>query len=401
MGRPKKIMLYSRNIYGFGSDMRMIALLTGMRRLRPDIDFLVVSGTCNPQLFLKEGFDIIRVPSIHLTDFTKNAELRPKFLKNSKIDEVIELREKIILSSFDAFNPDVLIVEHDLIGLCGEILPILLKKWRKKRNNLPVFKSVFVSRGIIQAPWIIDTKFNYRFHQSESIDILQLYDRIYIFEDKKVINMKTYWGPQGKTGKVKYLGKITTKSKAELVNPVEVSQKLNLPAEKKLILVSMGRGKTTESLVKNITKAFHLINSDKQYILWIQPDQLVYNHAFFSKKTGLKDVIFSGYALDFIDLINAADLIICRAGYGTYAEILQTNSKAILVPNARPNKEQEYRAKTLPSNPNILVMKESALGNTAKLSGNMLSMLAKKAVKLDFDFNKYKIAKKILTDLKL
>jgi len=58
----KRILVYTHNSIGVGHAFRTSAVITGIRKWRPDIDFLVVSGTSVPQVFFREGVEVIKLP---------------------------------------------------------------------------------------------------------------------------------------------------------------------------------------------------------------------------------------------------------------------------------------------------------------------------------------------------
>jgi predicted glycosyltransferase len=43
--RLRRVLLYTHNSIGLGHAIRCLAVITGMRRLRPDLDFLVLTGS--------------------------------------------------------------------------------------------------------------------------------------------------------------------------------------------------------------------------------------------------------------------------------------------------------------------------------------------------------------------
>ena len=61
-----------------------------------------------------------------------------------------------------------------------------------------------------------------------------------------------------------------------------------------------------------------------------------------------KDVRFLPFLPDMVDLIHHSELVISRAGYNTYNEILLTGSKAVLVPERHGGGEQELRVQKIP-----------------------------------------------------
>jgi predicted glycosyltransferase len=234
-----KIMYYTHNSIGLGHAFRALAVITAMKKHRPDIDFLVVSGTSVPELFLKNGIEIIKLPSIkfHIDDNTYF--LGPRYLKNCSVEEISDLRQRMIEDTFSTFRPDVLIVEHNMLGQRGEIIPLLLKKWRQIPQS-ESFPLVHISRGILRNPSLIEAPFNDRRQRSESIYVGDLYDFIYVMEDREVIDVnKAYFGNRRTLRKkIQYMGKITVKTREELVSKEEIARMFN-GSEYEVILASL------------------------------------------------------------------------------------------------------------------------------------------------------------------
>lgn len=399
MERFKRVMYYTHNSIGLGHVFRALAVITGMREHRPDIDFLVVSGTSVPELFLKNGIEIVKVPSIkfHIDDNTYF--LGPRYLRDASVDEVSDLRQRIIEDTFNAFQPDVLIVEHNMLGQRGEIIPLLLKKWRHIPQT-DTFALVHISRGILRNPSLIEAPFNDRRQKSESIYVGDLYDFIYVMEDREIIDVnKAYFGNRRSLRKkIQYMGKITFKTRNELASREETLRMLNGSGHE-IILASLGRKKSSLRIVELIVQAFFALNLKERYRLFfvIDPylDPLLRQQMIQSFSNGY--VYFLDFLPNFMDIINVSSLLIGRAGYNTLSEVLLTDSRAILIPEEHGHQEQETRLARA-EKANISVLHEEDL-DLETLKVTMERMLRLEPVQLNYHFDKYEIARKILQDL--
>jgi predicted glycosyltransferase len=392
-------MYYTHNSIGLGHAFRALAVLTGMREHRPDIDFLVVSGTSVPELFLKNGIEIIKLPSIkfHIDD---NIHLLvPRYLRHCSVEEVSDLRQKIIEDTFNTFQPDVLIVEHNMLGQRGEIIPLLLKKWRHIPQN-DTFALVHISRGILRNPSLIEAPFNDRRQKSESIYVGDLYDFIYVMEDREVIDVnKAYFGNRRSLGrKIQYMGKITVKTREELVPEEEIRKVFN-GSDHKIILASLGRRKSALKIADLLIQTFYDLRLEQNFRLFFVIDPYL-DPALKTemiRKFSNGHVSFFDFLPNLVDVINVSSLVIGRAGYNTLSEILLTDSKAILIPEEHGHQEQETRLDKA-QKANISVLHEDDL-DLKTLRETLKRMLPLKPVALNRRFDKYRIAKKILQDL--
>jgi predicted glycosyltransferase len=394
-----KIMYYTHNSIGLGHAFRALAVITAMKKHRPDIDFLVVSGTSVPELFLKNGIEIIKLPSIkfHIDDNTYF--LGPRYLKNCSVEEISDLRQRMIEDTFSTFRPDVLIVEHNMLGQRGEIIPLLLKKWRQIPQS-ESFPLVHISRGILRNPSLIEAPFNDRRQRSESIYVGDLYDFIYVMEDREVIDVnKAYFGNRRTLRKkIQYMGKITVKTREELVSKEEIARMFN-GSEYEVILASLGRKRSALRIAELLVQAFYDLNLGHKYRLFfvIDPylDPKLRRQMIQQFSNGY--VYFFDFLPNLVDFINFSSLVIGRAGYNTLSEVLLTDSKAILIPEDHGHQEQETRLDKV-QKANISVLHEEAL-SPENIRETLDCMLRLQPEPLNCCFDKYKIAKKILQDL--
>ncbi len=399
MANFERVIYYTHNSIGLGHAFRALAVITGMKKHRPDIDFLVVSGTSVPELFLRNGIEIVKLPSIkfHIDDDTYF--LGPRYLKDCSVEEISDLRQKIIEDTFSTFRPDVLIVEHNMLGQRGEIIPLLLKKWRQIPQE-DTFALVHISRGILRNPSLIEAPFNDRRQRSESIYVGDLYDFIYVMEDREVIDVnKAYFGNRRSLRKkIQYMGKITVKTREELAPKEEIHQMLN-GSGYDIILVSLGRRKSALKLAEILFRAFYDLNLQKAYRLAfvIDPylDPMLRQQMIRRFSNG--HVSFFDFLPNLVDIMNVSSLVIGRAGYNTLSEVLLTDSKAILIPEEHGHQEQETRLDRV-QNANISVLYEENL-TLENFRDTLDHMLRLEPVALNCFFDKYRIAGKILRDL--
>lgn len=399
MENLKRILYYTHNSIGLGHAFRALAVITGMRKHRPDIDFLVVSGTSVPELFLKNGIEIVKLPSIkfHIDDNTYF--LGARYLRNCSVEEISDLRQKIIEDTFNTYRPDVLIVEHNMLGQRGEIIPLLLKKWRQIPQS-KAFALVHISRGILKNPSLIEAPFNDRRQMSESIYVGDLYDFIYVMEDREVIDVnKAYFGNRRSLRKkIQYMGKITVKTREELT-PGEETRRMINGSGHEIILVSLGRKRSALRIAELLVKAFYDLNLENTYRLFFVIDPYL-DPALkeqMIRRFCNSHVYFFDFLPNLVDVINVSSLVIARAGYNTLSEVLLTDSKAVLIPEEHGHQEQETRLDKV-QKANISVLHEEDL-NLANLRETLDRMLRLEPVSLNCHFDKYRIAKRILQDL--
>ena len=402
----RRILYYTHNSTGVGHVFRARAIITGIQKWRPDIDFLVLSGTSIPHILLREGIEVVKLPGVEkmITDHetTPNAPLKcaaagcerpvfkPRYLKGMTLDAVMRLRRKIIAETCRCFQPDVVMIEHYMGGLLDEMATILERNRRTGR-----FISVAFSRGIMGP----DGEFLAACGPHRLDHLVSKMDYIYIFDDSDILNRRRYEELKlSATTEVACVGRITDKRLDELPHRREVQHRFRL-TDKPIVLMSLSRYGDIAMLCIHLLKACHINGIDRthQIIFVIDP---------YLKKEVLENiqrhflaaqVRFLPFFYPLIDLIHASELVICRAGYNTINELLLTGVKAIVVPEAHSSGEQEARAAIIPHD-NIIVLSEETVLKEPPTTV-IRDIVGRRRTRLPFDFDKYAIGQRIITDL--
>ncbi len=393
--RIHRILIYTHNSIGLGHTFRVLALITGIKKWRPDIDFLVVSGTSVPHILLRQGIEVIKLPSVKKVITGEGSSLAPRYLHETNLNDILEFRTRAIADVFDFFKPDVLMIEHYIDGLSGEIIPLLNRK-KSSKGATDEFLLVNISRGILgETPGSHEGRFRHPLAERVS-----LYDFIYVFDDKTTIDVnREFLGndPLVET-KIRYMGRITDIYLDELPDPQEVLKRFRLP-DKPIILMNLSRHGDVGALSRCLMSAFHRTGLSRlsQIIIIIDPylDQNIFKR--LQNDPLFENVRFLPFFYPLADLIHASKLVVCRAGYNIINEILLTDSKALVIPEHHPSGEQERRARLIPCD-NVIVMAEEEM-LTSQPDRILLDLLNRNTVPLHFSFDKYRIGKGIIDDL--
>jgi predicted glycosyltransferase len=119
---PLRAFLYSHDSVGLGHLRRNLAIAGEIAVTFPRASILIVTGSpCATQFPLPANTDLIKIPSI-----LKNE--RGKYVTQSfseSIESTLKLRSDMILEAFRSFAPTLVIMDHQLLGLLGEALPML------------------------------------------------------------------------------------------------------------------------------------------------------------------------------------------------------------------------------------------------------------------------------------
>jgi len=398
-GKIKRILVYTHNSIGLGHAFRTLAVVTGIRKWRPDIDFLVISSTCIPQIFFNQGIEVIKLPSVKLDIDKPDNPMLPRYLSHFDLETIFDFRQRIILETFDFFRPDVLVIEHNMTGQMSELIPLLMKKWLRK-GGPGDFALVHLCRGIMKWIPLLQIPYQNPRHRSESIDIGELYDFMYVLEDRSVIDInRAFLGDDPRLeAKIRYLGKVTNKARNELASRHEVLKRFSLE-DKKTILISLGRNSRVFDLSERLLDSFERtgINRDYQVVMVLDPyldsavADCIRNHPLS------RNICLLPFVPDLVDLVAQSEMIISRAGYNTVNEILLTGTKAVLIPESHGGGEQELRVRSISRDRIKVLTEEEALN--AGSEQVMLDLLQNRNDRVSFEFDKYAVGKAIIDEL--
>ncbi len=395
----KRILVYTHNSIGLGHAFRTLAAITGIKKWRPDIDFLVISGTSIQQIFFKEGIEVIKLPSIKLDIDHQDSPMHSRYLSGFDLETIFDFRQSIIMKTFDFFQPDALIIEHNMTGQMSELIPLLMKKWMRKGGPVD-FALAHISRGIMKWIPLLQIPYQNPRHRSESINIGELYDFMYVLEDREVIDInKEFLGNDPDLEKkIRYLGKITNKVYGELPSREETFERFGL-MDRKIILISLGRNNKVGALAKSLLEALEKtgLRASHQIVIVVDPyldpelNRSIKDHPLS------KWVRFTSFLPDLVDLIHHSELVISRAGYNIVNEILLTGTKAILVPESHGGGEQEKRARSIQADNIRVLIEADVLRNSPGEA--ILDFLNEPMRHISHKFDKYAIGKSIIDDL--
>ncbi len=399
MSDIKKILIYTHNSIGLGHAFRVRAVVSGIQAVRPDVEFLVMSGTSVPQIFFGPGVELVKLPSVKLDIDQEDSPLQPRYLRSFSLHQIFDFRQKLIQESFDFFKPDVLLIEHNMTGQMSEMIPLVLKKWMRK-DTWDDFALIYICRGIMKWAPFLNIPYQNPRHKSGSIDMGELFDFIYVLEDKEIVDVVEEYlgGDKEVEKKTKYLGKITNKTYEELPYRGLVLHRIGLE-DKKIILVSLGRNRQVFPLSRSLLAMFEETGLNVEYQIVMVLDPYLDREAARALRNDPKnkEVRFLPFVPDMVDLMVHSEIIISRVGYNTFNEILMTGVKAILIPERHGGGEQELRARKVTRENMVILDEETILKNSV---GHIVKdLLAQPPTRTRFDFNKYSVGESIISDL--
>ena len=117
-----RVLIYSHDTFGLGHIRRCRAIANSLVAIYPHISVIIVSGSSVISSFqFGDGVDYVRIPGV---EKQSDGRYDPHHL-NLDLNDTIRLRTDIIKTVVLSFDPDVVIVDKEPIGLRGELVPAL------------------------------------------------------------------------------------------------------------------------------------------------------------------------------------------------------------------------------------------------------------------------------------
>ena len=323
-----RVLMYSHDTFGLGHLRRCRAIAHALVERYSGILVLIISGSPIAGAFdFRARVDFVKVPSViklHNGDYTS-------LDRHIDLSETLEMRRTMIHHLAESFDPDLLVVDKEALGLRGELLSTL--KMLKDRGTTLVLGL----REVMDAPDRLQSEWQ-RANMIAHID--ELYDHLWVY------GPQDFWDPL--TGletpaslrrRMTYTGYLDRSTKQA---PTLAGQ--HLPDD--YILVSAGGGGDGAPLMHQVMAALeHDRSLTMPTVMLLGPFM----------KTGEREQIHARAAtfpqVTVIDFDNRAEAIMQQAtavvsmcGYNTFCEILSYDKRALIVPRTHPRREQELRA---------------------------------------------------------
>lgn len=333
-----KLMVYSHDAFGLGNIRRMLAICQYLIKAYPDASILVVSGSpALHSLRLPKGLDYIKLPCL---ERDASGIVSAKYL-DTDVEEAVQLRSDLILSTVKNFKPDLLLVDKKPDGLQRELQASLTYL----KTEQPQTKLVLLLRDILDRPEVTITQ--WQRHGYYDI-IATWYDQVWVVGVPEIFDVRQeYQFPAEIAQKTRFCGYI----RRDLgVKPRQVlRQELQLKPDDQLVLVTPGGGADGYRLVDAYLKG---LENQPDYhhrtIVISGPEMPASQREEICQRTAeLPKIDILEFTDDLVGYMDAADVVISMGGYNTVGEILSLQKRAIVVPRIHPVEEQWLRAERM------------------------------------------------------
>lgn len=338
MAAGARILFYSPDSYGLGHVRRTIALAERVLEEFADASALVLTGAPRAHWFAyPPRCDYLKLPSV-----TKGQDGR--YISREldlTLEETVQMRSRLIREATASFQPDVLLVDHNPVGLCREVLPALddLAAFRPHALRILGLRDVIDEPDAVRSAW----------ERDGVVEVLRSrYDAVLVYGQREIFDpVRAYGLPQdvaSRTRFVGYIGKNGTRTDRKDI-------RLRFaPRTGKLVVLTVGGGGDGNLLVRDFLDALETLGPEPPFEALVVTGPLMSprkRERFRARAARLGGVSVLEHAEDMPGLFRAADFVVAMGGYNTVCELAYVGARALIVPRTFPRKEQLLRARGL------------------------------------------------------
>lgn len=323
----KRVLIYSHDTFGLGHLRRCRAIAHALVEEDKNLSVLILSGSPIIGSFdFRARVDFVRVPGVIKL---RNGQYTSLNL-HIRIEETLEMRASIIRHTADIFDPDLLIVDKEPLGLRGEVGPTLELL---RRRGTPI---VLGLRDVMDEPSQLGPEWS---RKKVLPALKKYYDDIWVYGLPQICDpLKGIELPASVRKRMTYTGYLKRSV------PAPSPQLTDFGAEP-FLLVTPGGGGDGEGLVDWVLAAYeHDPHLPYRALLvfgpFMQPEL---QSDFLARAARLPHVSAITFDARLETLMARATGVVAMGGYNTFCEILSFDKRALIVPRTTPRLEQYIR----------------------------------------------------------
>ena len=360
----KRILIYSHDTFGLGHLRRCRAIAHALVGAEPALSVLILSGSPIIGSFdFRSRVDFVRVPGVIKL---RNGEYVSLSL-DLGIEETLAMRSSIIRHTADIFDPDILIVDKEPLGLRGEMLPTLnLLRGR----GTPLILGL---RDVMDDPSALETEWE-RKHAIPALS--EYYDEVWVYGLPQICDpLAGIDLPASVRHRMVYTGYLG-RGVPETAGGPETAE---LPPGE-FLLVTTGGGGDGDGLVDWVLAAYEhdpgaLPPALVVFGPFMTPDQQASFAARAAALPKIRTLTFDAHLEAW--MANAAG-VVAMGGYNTFCEILSFDKPALIVPRTTPRLEQAIRARRAAELGLVSVLEDQHGRDPAVMSAALLHLTQQK-----------------------
>ena len=327
----KRVLIYSHDSFGLGHLRRCRAIAHSLVDADPAVSVLILSGSPIIGSFdFRSRVDFVRVPGVIKL---RNGEYVSLNL-HIDLEETLAMRSSILRHTADIFDPDLLIVDKEPLGLRGEVRDTLDLLQRRGTTLILGLRDVMDDPEALENEW----------ERKQAVPALaEYYDEIWVYGLPQICDPLVGLSvPTSVRRRMIYTGYLR-RSAAE----PQVSPEIQGIIESEFLLVTPGGGGDGEALIDLVLSAYEYDRAlPLAGLLVLGPFMLPEQRGVFaSRASRLPNVHAITFNARLESLMARAAGVVAMGGYNTFCEILSFDKRALIVPRTAPRLEQYIRSR--------------------------------------------------------
>ena len=360
----KRVLIYSHDSFGLGHLRRCRAIAHSLVDSDPAVSVLILSGSPIIGSFdFRSRVDFVRVPGVIKL---RNGEYVSLNL-HIDIEETLAMRSSIIRHTADIFDPDLLIVDKEPLGLRGEVRDTLDLLQRRGTALILGLRDVMDDPEALESEW----------ERKQAVPALaEYYDEIWVYGLPQICDpLAGLAVPWGVRERMTYTGYLRRNAAEPQVTP-EILDVL----KSEFVLVTPGGGGDGEALIDLVLSAYEYDRAlPLAALLVFGPFMLPEQRAVFaSRASRLGNVNAITFNARLESLMARAAGVVAMGGYNTFCEILSFDKRALIVPRTAPRLEQYIRSRRA-AELGLLTMLSEQEGRDPRVMADALRRLTEQA----------------------
>lgn len=333
---PARILLYSHDTFGLGHIRRTQKIANALAA--PGRSILVACASPKASSFSsRPGIEHLNLPG-----FAKqvDGEYLPRNL-NIPGSQFVNLRASLLLSAVRSFDPDLVLVDKEPLGVRGELLPALehLRAHGRRARGRPV-RVLCGFRDILDEPDAVAREWRER----DTLHALRhYYDEVVVYGEREVYDFaREYALPPDLAARLFYAGYVDAERNLD-----NDELPFRFDPRRPVVTLTLGGGGDGGELMDAFLDAWEEEGGAGLHVVLLTgpfapPSLLRKARRLAERVTGLE-------AADFVSntraLFARSELVVSMGGYNTLCELAALRKRPLVVPRVKPRREQLLRAR--------------------------------------------------------
>jgi predicted glycosyltransferase len=328
----KRILVYSHDTFGLGHLRRCRAIAHSLVDADSALSVLILSGSPIIGSFdFRSRVDFVRIPGVIKL---RNGEYVSLSL-HIDIEETLAMRSSIIRHTADIFDPDILIVDKEPLGLRGEVRPTLDLL---RARGTPLILGL---RDVMDDPTALESEWE---RKNVVPALSEYYNEIWVYGLPQICEPLAGLDlPASVRRRMIYTGYLRRHAPA---NSAAAAQLPELP-DGEFLLVTGGGGGDGDGLVDWVLGAYENDPGGLPPALLVFGPFMQSEHqaAFVARAARLPKLRTITFDARLEYLMARAAAVVAMGGYNTFCEVLSFDKPTLIVPRTTPRLEQSIRAR--------------------------------------------------------